>query len=238
EVLLQYQLTPRAIGEQANKIKVGTTSATAADDVGENASYTQKLLDMLIEAALERRASDLHLQQLSDDVAQVMLRVDGKLYYFTKVKADVLGNLRNKLKTMSQTGGETPDMPVEGQISAMHRGNRIDIRINILRSSLGYDFNMRFIDANLKGIEELGLSPNNLEQYMRLLHMTKGLVILCGPTGSGKTSLLYAGFKKMLSENKAIFTIEDPVEITMPGITQLQVKKDQKGMSYGERFPS
>ena len=96
---------------------------------------------------------------------------------------------------------------------------------------------MRFIDANLKGLEELGLSKENYENYMRLLHMTKGLVILCGPTGSGKTSLLYAGFKKLLSENKAILTIEDPVEIVLPGTTQIQVKKE-KGMSYADRFPS
>lgn len=236
-VLLQYKLTPRAIGEQANKIKVGTTANTQEDEVGQNASYTQRLLDMLISAALERRASDLHLQQLDDNVAQVMLRVDGKLYHYTRVKADVLANLRNKLKTMSKTGGETPDAPVEGQISVMRRAQRIDIRINILKGSVGYDFNMRFIDSNLKGLEELGLSPTNYENYLRLLHMTKGMVILCGPTGSGKTSLLYAGFKKLLAEDKAIFTIEDPVEITLPGVTQLAVKKEN-GMTYEERFPS
>lgn len=237
DIILQYQLTPRAISEQAMQIKVTSAGAVSEDDVGENASYTQKLLDMLIEAALNRRASDLHLVPMSEEVAQVMLRVDGKLYPYSQVKADILSNLRNRLKTMSKTGGDTQDMPVEGQISTIHKGRRVDIRINILHSALGYDFNMRFIDANLKGLEELGLSKVNYDHYMHLLHMTKGLVILCGPTGSGKTSLLYAGFKKLLAENKAIFTIEDPVEIVLPGVTQLAVQKE-KGMSYAERFPS
>lgn len=195
KVILQYQLTPRAISEQADRIKV---SASGGDNIAESeaASYTQKLLDMLIDAALTRRASDLHLLPLSDTHAQVMLRIDGELYHYADIKADILSNLRNRLKTMSKVGGDTADQPVEGQISTIHKGNRIDIRINILHSSIGFDFNMRFIDANLKGLEELGLSKENYENYMRLLHMTKGLVILCGPTGSGKTSLLYAGFKK------------------------------------------
>ena len=138
---------------------------------------------------------------------------------------------------MSQVGGETEDKPVEGQISTMYKGERVDIRINILRSALGFDFNMRFIASDLKSLEELGLSETNYNHYMHLLHMTKGLVILCGPTGSGKTSLLYAGFKKLLAENKAIFTIEDPVEIVLPGTTQIQVKKE-RGMTYADRFPS
>lgn len=238
-VILQYQLMPRAIKEQAENIESGTglmSGAVVGGTSGER-SNTQRLLDMLIQVALERRASDLHLQPLSDSEAQALLRVDGELYPYAKIKADILPNLRNRLKTMASCGGDDRNMPVEGQISTIHHGRKIDTRINILLSSLGYDFNIRFIDSDLRSLEELGLSQENLEHYTRLLHMTKGLVILCGPTGSGKTSLLYAGFKKLLAENKAIFTIEDPVEIVLPGVTQLEVKKEQ-GLSYAERFPS
>lgn len=237
EIINQYQLTPKAISDQANQIKVGGTASQRVDDAGENASYTQKLLDMLITAALNRRASDLHLLPLDGEQAMVMLRVDGELYQYSTIRTQILSNLRNKLRTMSQVGGETEDKPVEGQISTMYKGERVDIRINILRSALGFDFNMRFIASDLKSLEELGLSEVNYNHYMHLLHMTKGLVILCGPTGSGKTSLLYAGFKKLLAENKAIFTIEDPVEIVLPGTTQIQVKKE-RGMTYADRFPS
>lgn len=104
KVILQYQLTPRAISEQADRIKV---SASGGDNIAESeaASYTQKLLDMLIDAALTRRASDLHLLPLSDTHAQVMLRIDGELYHYADIKADILSNLRNRLKTMSKVGG-------------------------------------------------------------------------------------------------------------------------------------
>lgn len=240
DIINTYQLTPNSINHQATKITSGVTDkrGKALDDIGENESYTERLLAMLIDAALDRRASDLHLQPMGDGTAQVMLRVDGELYPYTTIKSDVLENLRNKLRTMAQVGGESAEKPVEGQISALHNGQRVDIRINIVKSTLGFDFNLRFIDVELKSLEELGLSKQNYDHYMHLLHMTKGLVILCGPTGSGKTSLLYAGFRKLLAENKAIFTIEDPVEIIMPGVTQIGVKKNVAGMSYSELFPS
>ena len=239
-IILQYQLTPRAISAQADKIKV--TASQGNEGSGgpasqETASYTQKLLEMLIDAAISKRASDLHLTPLGHGVAQVALRIDGILYPYSQIKADILPNLRNRLKTMSKVGGDTLDAPVEGQISVTYKGKKIDIRINIVKAVLGYDFNLRFIDESLKGLDELGISEENLESYLRLLHMTKGLVILCGPTGSGKTTLLYAGLKKLVNENKAIFTIEDPVEIVLPSVTQLEVQKE-KGMSYESLFPS
>ena len=240
EVILKYQLTPRAIGEQAKKIK---TSATAGYDTksgvldGSAASVTQKLLDMLIDAAMERHASDLHLQPMSEREAQVMLRVDGELVPYTTIKSNILPNLRNKLKTEAGVGGENENIPVEGQIRIYHNGLPVDIRINIVKSSLGFDFNLRFISSSIRSLKEFGLSPHIYDQYEKLLHMTKGLVILCGPTGSGKTSLLYAGFKDQLAENKAIFTIEDPVEIILPGVTQIDVSKE-RGDTYAKLFPS
>ncbi len=237
EILLQYHLMPRAISDQAEEIQTSASDMQSEEQMGLMSSYTDKLLKMLITAALDRRASDLHLLPLGAEHARVMLRVDGVLYHYTDIKADILQNLRNKLKTMAGVGGESPDAPVEGQISFMYNGTKIDIRINVLRSVVGYDFNMRFIDSSLKALDELGLSEENFESYMHLLHMTKGIVIVCGPTGSGKTTLMYAGFKTLLAENKAIFTIEDPVEIVLPGSTQISVKKE-RGMTYADRFPS
>lgn len=239
-VIEQYQLTPRAISEQARQIKDNVnvdTQGGVRDDSNATASYTQKLLSMMIDGALERRASDLHIQKIDDTRARVMIRVDGLMYHFTDINADILPNLRNKLKTMSEVGGETPTKPVEGQIHVNHNGVDIDIRVNIVFTVNGYDFTFRFIDSQLKSLEELGLSPENYDRFIKLLHMTKGLVILCGPTGAGKTSLLYAGFKKLVAEDKMIFTVEDPVEIKMPGITQLEVKKEQ-GQTYEEQLPS
>ena len=235
EILNQYQLTPRAISEQADQIKVGAKSDSESEKG--STSYLQQLLNMLIDAALDRRASDLHLQQMTPETAQIILRIDGKPHFFSEIKASVLANLRNRLKTLSGVGGEKLEDAVEGQIRAIHNGVPIDIRVNIVTTANGYDFCLRFIEADLRSLEELGLSEANYQRYLKLLHMTKGLVILCGPTGSGKTSLLYAGFKKLMPEYKRIYTIEDPVEIKLPGITQISVNKEKK-QTYAGLFPS
>jgi type IV pilus assembly protein PilB len=238
-IILQYKLNPYAINKQSDTIKTAPTTMVLQQDTRENASHVQRFLDMLIRAALERNASDLHLQQITPDTAQILLRIDGRIYYYASIRSDILPNLRNKLKTMSQVGGETVDKPVEGQISYDYCGQTIDIRINILSTENGFDFCLRFINSHITDLEELGLADTNYQKFLDLLHMTKGLVIICGPTGCGKTTLLYAGFKKLLSEEKLpiICTIEDPVEIKMPGITQISLDKEKK-MSYADIFPS
>lgn len=236
-VIDQYQITPKSIVTQSEKVKKkgnGEVSAISSTEQSE----AQKLLDMLIAAAMDRRASDLHLLPRGDGSARVMLRVDGVLLKYGDIVSDSLTNLRNILKTMGEVGDESPDAPVETQISQIYKGANVDIRVNIVRSALGYDFNLRFITNSIKNLEEIGLSEENYRKFVDLLHMTKGLVILCGPTGSGKTSLLYAGFRRLLDEDKAIFTVEDPVEIVLPGTTQLEVNRSKKDMSYEKRFPS
>ena len=235
-IIHQYHLVPRAVNEQSGRIKVAELEQTSKF-ARKGTSVTQDLLDMLINAALTHRASDLHLQPVDEGTAKVVLRVDGKLQPYAQIKSDTLPNLRNRLRTMAEVGGESLDRPVEGQIQVPYNGKLIDVRINIVKSKLGFDFNLRFIESSLKELEELGLTEENYNHYMHLLRMTKGLVILCGPTGSGKTSLLYAGFKKQLTERKAICTIEDPVEIVLPGVTQMEVKQELH-MTYEKLFPS
>lgn len=240
EVFAQYQLKPRQnqirssdIAIKDNKPKQRGINLTELE-----ATAAQKLLDSLIECAIERRASDLHIRAMGRDKnAKVLLRVDGVIQEYTEIQSNALENLRNLLKTKCRVGGEQPDAPVEGQIVVTYNGVDIDTRVNIVRSVAGYDFVLRFITSTVRSIPELGLSENNLALYRRLLNLTKGLVLVCGPTGSGKTTLLYAGMQEKLAENKVIFTMEDPVEITMPGIVQLEVKKE-KGMTYQKRFPS
>lgn len=236
-IIYQYQLVPNAISEQSGKVDVGESRANKRDSARLGSSNTQDLINLLINASLQHRASDLHLQPITDDKAQVILRIDGKLHPHSMIAADTLSNLRNVLRRLAKVGGESQDKPVEGQIQVDYRGQMIDVRINIVKSKLGYDFNLRFIDSNLKELSELGLTDKNYDSYHRLLRMTKGLILLCGPTGSGKTSLLYAGFKVMLENHRAITTIEDPVEIVLPGVTQMEVKTEMQ-MTYETLFPS
>ena len=237
EIVHDYKLVPQAINDQSDKVQVNDKAGSHRNNSRLGSSNTQDLIAMLINSALQHRASDLHLQPITDDLAQVVLRIDGKLHHHSTIRAETLPNLRNVLKRLAEVGGESEDLPVEGQMQVPYRGKMLDVRINIIKSILGHDFNLRFIDSSLKELTELGLTESNYESYQRLLHMTKGLILICGPTGSGKTSLLYAGFKEMLANNRAISTIEDPVEIVLPGVTQMEVKPE-KQMTYEKLFPS
>ena len=238
DVFSQYQLKPRINqlrsfdinasireGERMSAIKRGDMVASAA----------QKLLDDLVYCALERHASDLHICPLNEDDAMVTLRVDGKVHDYTTIRTSSLENLRNLLKTQAKVGGEDPDIPVEGQIKFKYNGNPIDTRINIVKTRSGYDFALRFIESHLMQLEDLGMSDDNYKKYNNFLRSTKGIVLACGPTGSGKTSLLYAGLQKIRDEKRRIFTMEDPVEIIMPGITQNDIIKE-KNISYTARM--
>ena len=247
-IINQYQLQPRAVWSRAQSVKyaadakpiTGSLMRGFTRNADMTTSAVDSLLTMLMDAALNRRASDLHIQQLSDEDAQVLFRIDGKIYHYTNIDADTLPNLRTKLKTMCDIGGTDQTMPVEGQIKHVHNDVNIDVRVNVITTTKNrYDFTLRFISSDIRELDDLGLNPDVLTKYRNLLHMTKGLVIICGPTGCGKTSLLYAGFKELLRQEHQpiICSVEDPVEIVLPGVTQVDVKKEKK-MTYAKVFPS
>lgn len=242
EVFAQYQIKPKQ--NQLQSAEIDKEAASTRDKQRANAlrdiesTAAQKLLDSLIECAIERRASDLHIRAMGyGRNARVDLRVDGSIQHYTEIQGSALENLRNLLKTKCKVGGEQPDAPVEGQIVIKHNGKDIDTRVNIVRAVGGYDFVLRFITSDIRSLPDLGLSDSNLRLVRQMFNWTKGMVLVCGPTGSGKTTLLYAGLIEMLAKDKVIFTLEDPVEITVPGIVQNNVSKE-KGMTYQKKFPS
>lgn len=239
EVFAQYQIKPKQHELRSDEVhKSEITGAKRNANLDLETTAAQKLLNALIESAIERRASDLHIRSMGKNRnAKVLLRVDGVMQEYTEIKANALENLRNLLATKGRVGGVKPDAPVEAQISVNYKGEEIDTRVNIIKATAGYDFVLRFITSSVRSISELGLSEENQTKYRQLLSLTKGLVLICGPTGSGKTTLLYAGLQEKLAELKVIFTMEDPVEITLPGIVQMNIKKEAR-MSYEEVFPS
>lgn len=239
-VFAQYQLKPKQ-----NAVASANVVAEREDQIGKGSKLSelestaaQRLLDSLIECAIERRASDLHIRAMGNgERALVLLRVDGKLAPYTELQGNVLENLRNLLRTKCRVGGEQPHAPVEGQISVKYQGKLIDTRVNIVRSVGGYDFVLRFITSKIRSLGELGLSESSQQTFRRMTSFTKGLVLICGPTGSGKTTLLYAGLKEKMEQLKSIYTIEDPVEIRMPGIVQTNVDVE-RGLTYKKLFKS
>lgn len=253
EVFSLYQIKPKenamtsdTVIEKAKPAGKGgglLTGDSATDTTITTAA--QKLLNSLIQCAIERRASDLHIRAMGRNMnAKVLLRVDNDIQDYTEIKANVLDNLRNLLKTECRVGGENPNAPVEGQITVKHGDEDIDVRVNIVRAKAGYDFVLRFIRSTVREIPDLGMSKYNEALYRRLLLMTQGLILICGPTGSGKTTLLYAGLIDRLREHKVVYTMEEPVEIVVPGIVQNDITKtkndytEERKNKYREAFSS
>ena len=240
EIILKYQLKPKLFENISMAMRPSDIRRVLQQDgdAGRNRfSPVEELLDGLMTAALERRATDMRIIPINAERSRVWLTVDGRNAHYTYISTAVLENLRNVLKNRANSPSESPGVPVEGRISFMHNGTQVDVRINIVTAFNGYDFNFRFITTVLRGLNDLGMSDDNLAKYKRILNLTKGLVVISGPTGSGKTSLLYAGFRVSMDKNKHIYSIEDPVEIALPGITQVEVK-DGVGVTKEVLFAS
>lgn len=227
DIIQKYQLKPKLFDTISREMRPSDIRRQAQLGTGANnrTSPVEELLDGLMIAALERRATDMRIVPIDAEDTHVWLTVDGRNMPYCHISTSVLENLRNVLKNRADCPSESPGVPVEGRISFMHDGVQIDVRINIVTAFNGYDFNFRFITTVLRSLDDLGMSDENLAKYKRILNLTKGLVVISGPTGSGKTSLLYAGFRVSMAKNKHIYSIEDPVEIALPGITQVEVNE-------------
>lgn len=234
ETFSEYQLKPKLFSK-LNKNPHYKASAANSDSAAD--SEVGRMLNQLIDTALKWRATDLRILPLGQ-TAEVSMLIDGKNTFYTEIDAAYLPKLRRTIKGKCGVGENTKDvMPVEAKMTVPYEGENIDVRVNIIKATNGYDFNLRFIRKLLLGIDDLGLSPENREKYERILRLTKGLVIISGPTGSGKTSLLYAGFREALRRGEKIFSIEEPVEISLPGITQVEVDEEQ-GLTKQVHFNS
>lgn len=234
----RYQIQPA-------RIALMSRTDLQPDRIAQYADPMSVFLDTLFESALLWRATDLRIipmgrveeKSISKLIAQVWLTVDGKNTPYTTIAANVLPSLRNVVKNRCHCPDDKNGKPVEGRLTVRFQGRSIDVRVNVVSSFNGYDFNFRFITSVLRSLGDLGMSTENLAKYKRVLNLTKGLVIISGPTGSGKTSLLYAGFRVTMERHKAIYSIEEPVEINLPGITQVEVDENL-GMTREQLFAS
>lgn len=183
-----------------------------------------RLVNQLIEEAVRNRATDIHVEPQSHDV-RVRYRVDGILQLKHNLPAHVLNRVVSRVKIMGTMDIAERRVPQDGSFQQSVDGRAVDIRVSTVPSYFGEKVVMRLLDkaVPIYDLDKLGISPHNLTRLRRIIKRPQGLFLLTGPTGSGKTTTLYAVLNEINNERVNIVTIEDPVEYQIRGVTQVQV---------------
>jgi type II secretory ATPase GspE/PulE/Tfp pilus assembly ATPase PilB-like protein len=182
--------------------------------------------DLLLAQAVRDRASDIHLEP-ETNALRVRLRIDGVLHESMRLPRDVHAPLISRFKVLAGMNIAEKRRPQDGQISTEIEGKRVDLRAATSDSVHGEMMVLRVLDksVSLMSLRELGFSPAALDRHIRLLRSPFGMVLVSGPTGSGKTTTLYASVNMLNDAERNIMTIEDPVEYQFDGINQIQVNE-------------
>lgn len=186
----------------------------------------QDLLTLMLEEAARIKSSDIHLEAF-EERCRVRFRIDGKLVERYIVPADEYPALINKIKIKSHLDISEKRLPQDGRIIYDQAGYKFDIRVSILPTLHGEKVVLRLLnrDATQIQLDRLGFTEEQLSDYMEGIKNPNGIILISGPTGSGKTTTLYATLKLLNKNETNILTIEDPIEYTLEGINQVQLKE-------------
>jgi general secretion pathway protein E len=183
-----------------------------------------RLVNSLLFRAVKQKASDIHIEPFEKDLV-VRFRVDGVLYDIMHPPKKVQNSIISRIKIMADLNIAEKRLPQDGRIRIRIAGKDIDIRVSSLPTSFGESVVMRILDKSkvLLDLAEIGVTGTYLNKMMDLIHHKHGIILVTGPTGSGKTTTLYAMLSQINNTDVKIITVEDPVEYQLPGINQTQV---------------
>ena len=208
------------------------------------ASPVVRLVETIIFTALERRASDIHIEARDSEVA-VKYRIDGVLQHAMQpIAKEHHSSVLSRIKVLSELDIAERRIPQDGRFRVKYKGRYIDLRVSIMPASHGEDAVLRVLDketlsekfANLT-LDVVGFSAQELYRFRRYIREPYGMVLVTGPTGSGKTTTLYAAINEIKSDEDKFITIEDPVEYQVRGITQIPVN-EKKGLTFARGLRS
>jgi general secretion pathway protein E len=184
-----------------------------------------KLVNKIFFQAVNSRASDIHIEPYENE-ARIRFRIDGVLHdVFTLPKQHVAA-LLSRLKIMANLNIAERRLPQDGQSRIKIGQNLVDIRVSVIPTLGGERVMLRLLDkSNCRlGLSEIGFCPDVLNRFRELIKLPHGIILLTGPTGSGKTTTLYAAMNELNNEERNILTVEDPIEYQLPGVGQMQIK--------------
>ncbi len=252
-VLRKGDATQRVLQEAASTFKISLVKETDQGeevlDLDKLASDTEmspiiKLVDTIVYNAMESRASDIHIEAGDRDVS-VKFRIDGALYQkVDPIDISYHQTLISRIKVMSELDIAERRIPQDGRFRVRYKGRTVDFRVSILPSAYGENCVIRILDKeqiseefkNLS-LEVVGFDPDDLKHFRQYIKEPYGMVLVTGPTGSGKTTTLYGALNEIRNIEDKIITIEDPVEYQLQGIMQIPVN-EKKGLTFARGLRS
>ncbi len=201
------------------------------ENTSKNVAHSQinnadNFLENLIKEAKNLKSSDIHIESY-ENKCRVRIRIDGMMVERYLLKREEYPALINKIKIFANLDIAEKRLPQDGRINFKHQDQQFDIRVSVLPTLFGEKVVLRLLNSDATNIDlnSLGFSAFDLENYLQGVKKPNGILLISGPTGSGKTTTLYATLKLLNKETRNILTIEDPVEYTLEGINQVQLKE-------------
>lgn len=197
-----------------------------------------KLVNTVIARAVIMRASDIHLDP-DENGLRVRFRIDGLMKDVSSLPRALIAGVVSRIKVMANMDVSEKRLPQDGRFQARFKKSLVDFRVSSLPTAFGEKIAIRILDKTglILDLHKMGFSDKNLEMWMELISRPEGLLLITGPTGSGKTTTLYATLLKVSTPEKSIVTVEDPIEYNLPDMTQVQIN-EKAGLSFARSLRS
>jgi len=211
------------IGNFEQLLELGGNGSPEAND-----AHVVNIVDWLLNYAFEQRASDIHIEPRRDK-GLIRFRIDGVLHHVYELPAAVNAAVTSRLKILGRMDVAEKRRPQDGRVKTKNSdGEEIELRLSTLPTAFGEKMVMRIFDPDvlLRSFNELGLTGNDFKQWQHLTQQPNGIVLVTGPTGSGKTTTLYSTLKQLATSEVNVCTIEDPIEMVEPAFNQMQVQSN------------
>lgn len=224
--------------ENTGASTISISEAQEIVDDGSSAAPTVRLVNSIIERGVTERASDIHIEPRAGDMV-VRMRIDGVMRRILDVPRDLMGSVISRIKVMSNLDLTERRAPQDGRANVRVKGVEVDLRVSTLPTIYGEKITIRILNksAQLLNASSLGLEGDNLKKFNLLMQNSDGMVMIVGPTGSGKSSTMYTMINTMNTEEVNFVTLEDPVEYDIDGINQVQIN-DKVGMTFASGLRS
>lgn len=221
-----------------NKTQAQIEAEAAAKDANANDQPIIRFVNNMIEEAISSKTSDIHIEPM-EKCLRIRMRIDGHLQTYMETDPELIPSVTSRIKFIGNMNIAEKRIPQDGRINYRVGGKEIDFRISVLPSLFGEKIVMRIttsLGMELKK-ENIGFLPENLKKFDHLIKSNRGIILVTGATGSGKSTTLYTALHEVMAEDINIITVEDPVEMICPGITQVQTN-EKAGLTFAAALRS